>query len=357
MTKFVLGALALAASSTPCLAGSDSAWLAVDRDIQSLATNLAPAASGATVNGFLRASYLAANNVGDDGYGGGVDIGGFSMDDVRLRFSGNVGNYGVYIALEGSDDTDLGILAETGAAGTVGVLDAYATFPVTGEIRGQIGTFRSPLLASSNREEDTMLFIDRSVLGHWFADRDAGVMFSGNFDQLGFMFSLQNGYDGAGNDLLWGARVQFTAMGHANTQEGSYGATEENCLTIGAGFQDDQNLTDGQVMALDVNFTMGALSAMAEMVDQDKDIYGVTGTSDNTPWDIALGWMISPDQWEIAVRYEDFDDDDNSTAITGGLNWYQSGHAAKWQLNYSTIASDWTEIEVDVLQIGLCVSI
>ena len=349
MNKFVLGALALAASSTPCLAGSDSEWLKLDQDINSLASSLAPQASGATVSGFLRASYASSSDVQG---GGGNDLGGFSIDNARLNFTGNVGNYSVFVSVEGSNDPAYGIIGYTGTTGPVGIHEAYAAFPITDQIRGQMGQFRLPFLASSARNEDTLLFIDRTVLGQWYWEHnDAGVQVSGNFEMLNWAIAVANGNDGAGNDLKYSGRVQFTAMGHASEMEGAYGATEETCLTIGFGYMDDDDDLDNAAMCFDATFNMGALSAAAELVDQDKDI------GDNTPWNVQAGWMISPDQWEAAVRYEDMDDDDNTTAITAGVNWYHNGHAAKWQFNYSTISSDDTNLEVDVIQVGMTASI
>ena len=129
----------------------------------------------------------------------------------------------------------------------------------------------------------------------------------------------------------------------------------------GVGAADDQNLDDAAAFCVDGNFAMGALSAMFEFVDNGDDAAGITTPTTfvqgNSPWDVAFGYMISPDQWEAAVRYQDYDDDDNTTAVTAGLNWYQSGHAAKWQFNYSTIASDAAGNEIDVIQFGVTASI
>ena len=43
--------------------------------------------------------------------------------------------------------------------------------------------------------------------------------------------------------------------------------------------------------------------------------------------------------------------------ITVGLNRYIEGHAAKWQINYSTIDSDLAANEIDMVRLGLTVSV
>jgi hypothetical protein len=361
MNKFVLGALALSAASTPCLAGTgtdDTSWTGLDRDISTLSSSLAPAGSGAMVSGFIKTSYA---NSGDVTVGGN-DLGGFSIDNARLNISGTVGDYSLFISLEGSTDPGFGqTFGTTGVGGGVGVLDAIASWNLSDEIKISMGQFRPAFLASSLRSDDSLLFIDRTTQGDVWAFRDQGAMASGNFDQLGWAVSLQNGADGAGNDLVINARVTFTAMGTApSATEGAYGSSGSQNLTIGVGYYDDDNVTDGSAISGDVYFTAGALSASAEVVAYDDGLgFGLPagGVTGQTPWDVVVGYMVVPDQWEVAVRYEDFDDTDNSNAITAGINYYRSGHAAKWQFNWSTVSSDNTVNEIDMLQLALVASI
>lgn len=368
MNKFVLGALALTAASTPCLAGtgSDETWLTLDRDINSLSNSLAPAGSGASVSAFIKASY---GNSGDIQVGGN-DLGGFALNNARINFTGSVGDYSLFIALEGASGSPGifggGLGGVTSVGGPVGVLDAIASVNITDQIKGSMGQFRPAFLASSLRSEDNLLFINRTAQGDTWSFRDQGVMASGNFDQLGWWLGLQNGNDGAGNDLVITGRLTFTAMGTAQaTTEGAYGATGSQNLTIGIAYYDDANVTDGTAMCADVYFNAGALSASAEIVDYDdgfSDFVNNPTTAfsplgGETPWDVAVGYMVVPDQWEAALRFEDFDDTDNTTAITAGVNWYRSGHAAKWQLNWTSTQSDNNNLEFDLIQVALVTSI
>lgn len=387
MNKFVLGALALTATSAPSLAGSGTdEWLKLDKDIESLASSLAPQGSGATVSGFVKTSYAGSTDV-DVAYGTGTnDLGGFSLDVIRLNFQGTVGNFGLFIAVDGAaEDADINtsvggeslmmlpshLWGGVGEAGGVGVLDAFVTFKVTNEIGGQVGQFRAPFLGESLHSEDQLLFMDRSALGNAWAWRDEGAMVSGTFGQIGAWLAAMNGDDHQGDELVVAGRIQFTAMGTAPTVEGAYGATGAANLTVGAGYYDDGALTDGTAYCFDAFFNAGAFSASGQFVDHDKGIGFVlpaddeigagglvsSNTYDATPWSATAGFMFVPNQWEVAVRYEDFDDGENTTAITGGVNWYQAGHAAKVQFNYSQVDSDSNANEIDMYQIGLTASI
>jgi hypothetical protein len=366
MNKFVLGALALTAASTPSLAGEKD-WLAHDSDIENLAASLSQnTGGGASISGFIRSSYATSSDITV----GPNDLGGFSIDDARLIVTGSIGSYGVVFEMDGSTDPDLasggpfgglgaGVAADgalgaygaTGGVGAMGVLDAYATFAITDQIKGQIGNFRPPFLASSLRNEDGMLFQDRTLLGQGFAFRDQGIQVSGSFDMLNFAVAVQNGSDAAGDELAIAGRVSFTVMGNApGKNEGALGQGDETSLTIGVGYYNDAQLDDGTAIAVDAQFGMGALSAAFEFVELDVD-YG-----DNSPFNVQVGYMVVPEEWEVAIRYEDLDTDNDTNVITAGVNWYHNGHAAKWHFNYITIADDVSANEADIIQIGMTAS-
>ena len=351
MNKFVFGALAVSAG-TLCFANESEEWPTLDREIESLATTLTQGGGGMAVNGFVRTSYATSSDI----MVGANDLGGFSMDNIRLEVSGSVGDFNVHVAVEGSSDFGLGAFGYTGGAAGVGVIDAYTSLNVTDQVTATIGFFRPPFQGDSLRDEDQLLFIDRTVTGDLWAFRDHGVMFSGNFDQLGWWIAAQNGVTGAGDDLALAARILFNAMGTGvGAVEGAYGAGDEGNLTLAAGYYDDDGGTDTSAVSFDADYTRGAMAAAASLVDYDDGITGAFGGE--TPWDLTFSYMISPDTWEAAARWDDFDDSNDTTMITLGVNRYVEGHAAKWQINYSTIDSDASANEADVIQLGLTVSV
>lgn len=379
MNKFVLGALALTATSAPSLAGTGTEeWTKLDKDIESLASSLAPQGSGATVSGFVKTSYAGSDDVlipfdtngnGVIAPGEGNDLGGVSLDIVRLNFDGTVGNFGVHVALDGAAEASFlpsHLTGNTGIAFLVVVLDAYVDFKMTNEISGRVGDFRPPFLAEGWNSEDQLLFMDRSALGNFAAMRDLGLMFSGQFGQVGAHLAAMNGADGPGDEHALAGRVNFTVMGAAPTVEGAYGATGQQNLTIGGGYYDDAAVDDATAWCVDAAFNAGALSAMVSMVDFDDGI-GFSLPADSvatpshtfgsTPWMAAVAFMIVPNQWELALRMEDFDDEQDTTAVTLGANCYLSGHAAKVQINFSQVESDAAANELDMYQVGLTASI
>lgn len=357
MNKIVLGALALTAASSPSLAGTENSWSAADRDLAGLASSLTQGASSAAVSGFLRSSYASSSDITV----GTGDLGGFSIDDAQLWFNGSIGQFAVTIQTEASSSNNL-----AGSVGTVGdlnVLDAYASWNMTEQFQFRIGNFRPAFLSSSAKNENNLLFINRSFLGGEFAFRDAGAQAGATFGLFNIQVYAQNGGDSAADELAYGFRAEVTLMGAPAAHEGALGAAGDPSLAVGLGYYtNDGANTDEVAMGLDANFTVGVFGVSAEMVDFDNFTPSATsmlsGTfADATPYNFAASFCVMPDRLELAARYEDMDDSDNTTAITVGANWYLQGHAAKWQANYVTTDSDNTAFEADIIQIGLTVSI
>ena len=220
---------------------------------------------------------------------------------------------------------------------------------------GQLGQFRPPFMWSSQVDEDKFLLLSRTVNGAIWASRDNGVMLNGTFEQIGWYVAAQNGADSVGDDLAFTGRVDFDALGAGiGLQEGAYNAADESTLTVGVAFHDDGALSDGTAIGADGVYTMGAFSAHAEIVDYDAD-FSVVG--DTTPFSVTASYMVSPDEYEIAVRFEDADDSADTSRITLGVNRYITGHDAKWGINYTTTDSDSAILEVDVVSVGLTLSV
>jgi hypothetical protein len=346
MNKFVFCTLAATMASGLGFAGSGSEeWSTLDKDIENLASSIATQDSGLAVEGFIRSIYRNSSDVQVPPSGN--DLGGFFMENARLELNGSVGDYGLKIQLDAgsqySGDNDATLL------------DAYGTFAITDQISGQMGQFRPPFLWSAQVEEDEFILINRTFNGALWSSRDNGVMVQGNFNQLAFYVAAQNGTDGAGDEYAFTGRAEFDALGAGiGNIEGAYGADDGSNLTVGVAWYDDGNLEDGSAIAIDAGFVSGAFSVYGELVDYDAS-FSVVG--DTTPYSVTAGFMVSPDEWEVAARYEDADDSAESTRITLGVNYYVQGHRAKWSLNYDTIDSDDTSIEADTVSFGLTVSV
>jgi len=368
MNKFVLSALALTSAGGLASAGTGSEeWLTLDREIESLASAQQASAqgstSGLTVSGFIRTSYQNSSDVDV----GANDLGGFSLDNARINITGTIGDYMLFIELEGAEtltSTD-GLLNGPSEGGSVGVLDAYGAWNINEMFKLTMGQFRSPFLGSAQLSEQNLLFIDRTLLGYIWSSRDLGVMLSGQYDMLGWWIAAQNGLDSVGDDLAFSARVAFDAMGGANARqqvEGAYGAAEGTLLGVSAGYYQDDDTVVDDVMAWNIegNLVMGPFSAAASYVDHDDGFATLLGgnyTEGPSIMALTAGFMFVPERWEAAARYEDLDDEDDTSVITLGLNYYAIGHQAKWQINYAMVDSDDSDLEADILGIGLTVGV
>ena len=363
MNKFVLSALALTTAGGVALAGNETKgeWLSLDREIASLATTSAQAAttSGITLSGFIKTSYYNSDDLPGDPVGGTGELGGFSLNNARVNISGSIGRFSAYVQLEGASayDSDGSVVDFVGnfvqpysTANGVGVLDAYAAWSITDEIQLRMGNFRPPVLGSALLDENQLLFLNRTFNGELWSFRDVGVQLNGNFDRLGWWAALQNGLDGQADELSYALRVAFGAMGTGAMVEGAYGVGTGTNLTLAAAYTDDQFLDDGAAMALEAHFAVNNFAISGELVDYEEDLL------DATPWTATASFLIN-NQFEVAARWEDIDDSADTTAITLGLNWYLEGHNAKWQINYTTLDSDVTSLEADILALGLVVSI
>jgi hypothetical protein len=374
MIKLVYSALALTLVSVPGIA-SENEWSSLDQEIANLSSSLsAQNTSGPKVGGWVISSIRMSDDVDTgevDDDGDPKDQLGFQLDTVRLEVTGDAGSdYGYKISfdfVDGDFDEDLippglndlqeriftsQFIPGGTTAGGASIKDAYATWKIGEAVSGKMGRFKPHFLRSSSGVSDNrLLFLQRTVIGEAFSGRDIGLQFSGNFDTIGWAISGTNGSDGAAEDFLFCGRLEASLMGAgASKVEGAYGAGEGTNLTAGIAALDDGDVEDGMALGIDMAVTAGPFSAAAEIADLDEDI------GDATPWDITLGYMFT-DMYEVAARYEDFDDDDgDTTRITAGVNRYVQGHDIKWQLQFITQDSDTDAFDADQFGLGLALS-
>ena len=354
MNTLLLGALALATTSTNDATTASNNWTKLDREIESLAATLsAEGAAGASVTAYIKTAYRNSPDI----QVGGNDEGGFTVDNARLVFSGKVGNYELKATIEAM-----------GAAATV--KDFYARWKLCEEVTAQIGNFKSPFLHTGVESDDAIIFYDRSTNGALWAAREPGVQLAGKHGQIQWWAAIQNGGDTQGDELLLCGKATFAFMGEpiAMKQTGGFGVDAPTRVQAGLGYLDDASATTGTATAtaVEVIGTAGPFFGLLEMVDYDDGFTAGNLAAGNakkaadadvaetTPWGITGGWMIS-EKGEVSLRYEDLDDDDDSTRIWAGYNCYLQGHALKWQLNWVSTQSD--AGDVDELILGLTASI
>jgi hypothetical protein len=271
----------------------------------------------------------------------GEDILGWDFRIVRIEVVGDLGHdYSYKVSFDLAD-------------GEASIRDAYVDWKITDNIKGRWGRYKVPFVRSGLISEYRLLFLQRSVIGSLLSFRDLGLMVSGQFERLNFYLNAQNGSDGVVKDMFYNGRVTIDLMSeNVAMQEGAYGAGDAMGLQLGAAIGDDSGIDNGMVWAIEASMTAGALSATAEIADFDEDI------GDNTPWDVMIAFMFG-DNYEVAARYEDLDDDLDSTAYGVALNRYISGHDIKWILQWYHTDTDFEsggiDFDTDEFSLGLAV--
>jgi hypothetical protein len=372
MKKLVYSALALTLVSVPGFA-KDNEWSSLDQEINNLSSSLsAQNTAGPKISGYIRTSFRYATDEDAlfDGPPNDEKESGFKLDQVRIAISGDVGqDYSYKVSF------DLG--GDPGTSGNLAKLkDAYVTWKMADNVKGTMGQFKKPFLRSALISRMNLLFQERTAIAGLFDFREPGIMFSGNFDTIEWWIAGQNGIDGKNDDYNYTARLVANLMGAGvGKVEGAYGAGDATNLTVGIAFQDDQEMDDGQAIAVEAALTAGPFSVAAEVVDFDKGTsdswlgkggsdlhYGSSNSwvsndpADTTPWDATVTYMFT-DMYEAAVRYEDSDNSDDMTAWTIGINPYVKGHHIKCTIQLLHTDSDDRTQELDEWTLGLTVGI
>ena len=334
-------------------------WSRLDSDIELLLeTARSSQEEGLSLEGFLRASYI---NSGDVTVAGN-DLSGFSLDNARIIATGNVDDFGVVFEFEGSNDSmnpnlglggafTTGVFGGTGAGSSLTLLDAYGEWYLNDQFTLTFGQFRPWTFHDVQLDPIDQMFIDRSFNSEWWAFRDQGVMIAGVHDRLNWYAGLQNGRDNVGDDLAIFGRVDYAVVGDVRDDSASgVGVNAEaNNLNVGVGYYDDDNL-GGEFVSADGEWQGSNVTVVAEVGLYGDDYFG-GAFSDLTVWSIAGAYMLQPDKWEVALRYEDLDELAQEAEIyTAGVNYYLGGHDRKVQLNVSQLDRDQ---DVTVVQLGM----
>jgi hypothetical protein len=365
-----VAAFLLFTPSEPVSAASE--WSSLDREIDALAAALEEPPSGPDFFGWIRSRWAMSEDVDASSAAGDQDLGGFNLDSVRLGLSGEIRpGYGYTLSFEAGD----ALVSDAGGAGgggTVSLFDAYASIKL-GERAGlTVGRFSATVLWNTGVEERRLLFLDRSFLDESWDGRDVGFELTGSAGPFNAWAAIQNGANGAGQDVAFSARASVHLLGDSlYSREGALGlAPDEQHLTLGVGWFDDQALDDGDALGADLVFAKGRWSAVAEIVDHGRDIAptpslnpatgavlpgSASATGAETPWSATVGYLLVPDKWELGLRWQQLDDDADTTAASAAINRYVAGHDAKWTLQLDTIDSDDPALEADTLAVGLTV--
>jgi hypothetical protein len=357
MNKFVTSALALAAAGSLSYADpGDNEWLELDGEINSLASSLAPSNQDGMGWAFLlRATYTFSSDEIATGASSAPDVSGFKFEDVDLAFWGSVAEYGYRVSM------DLEDLSGSGAGPSIAVLeDAYAFWDCGGYVTATFGQFKPHALMSNTRDPENQIMIDRTAIGSIFDFWDTGIQADGSYEAFSYWASIQNGGNGQESDHFYTLRVEWDYNAGAGMAEGAMGGNDELNLTVGGAYvQDDTTLGDANAYGIDVAGNFSSFGFAAEVLHLDDEAFAETSSDfgrgagfplqfagDSNPWNIMGSYLINP-EWEVAVRYENLDNDDfagangpDNTILSVALVWYRSGKNAKWTAQWSDYDAD-----------------
>ncbi len=354
----------LAIPSDPAPVAED--WKRLDEEIEALAASAPQEPAGPQIHGWIQSRFAWSGDVDAGLAPGNQDLGGFNLDNARLIISGEAApGIGYTISAEGGDP------AVSDAAGTgLALLDAIVSVQIHDDLTLTTGRFSVTVLWNAGVEERYLLFLGRSYLDEVWDGRDIGFELYYHPGRFHAWAGVQNGFDGAGDELALNLRANYHLLGNAQYfYEGAMGLeADEEHLTLGVGWFDDTSLDEGSALAGELGFAKGRWSAIGEVSAFGDDLQptpvvntatgivipsGPPATGSQTAWGATLGYLLVPEAWEIAARFQDLDDAGNTTVASASVNRYLAGSAAKVTWEYDIQSSDDPTLDANTIAIGL----
>lgn len=323
------------------------------------ATGLVPHLDELTFGGLLRASLDYSS---DDIYEmNGERLSGVRFQDAQLWVEAKTGIFDVRVMAKAADSNAFPPTTD-GDVDALEVRDAWIRGEVGDGVHVYAGKYKCPLVASANVDYGSLMMIDRTRIGQFFAGKGAyqnGAAVTFDNEQFHAKLALQNGADGVVDAYGVVARGELKLGGGAGYREGAFGAPDDWAATFGLGYFNDGSQIGGDdfgsAIALDAYATMAAFSVHAEILDMDEELASRTVgnmSDDATAFSATVGYLFR-ENMEIALRIQDLDDEADTTLVGAGYNYYLSGHDAKVQVNISQF--DQNDEDGLLLQVGFAV--
>ncbi len=349
-------------------------WTTLDREIEALAqaqaqAQAAEAPAGPKVSGYIRTSAFWSDIPLPTVPANTDDQLGVAIANTRLTVGGKIGDVTYQMSMDGASQPPVyPPVAPT--VGTVAIRDAWASMPLTEGLNLQMGRNKIPFLFTDTVGEQKPLFWDRPLQGDTWKGRDQGVQLNGKWGHVRAWAQLMNGGDATVDELLYSGMAAFDLIAGKGlgAQEGGFGPDAETNLTVAAAYADDGSFDDGEAMNAQLLFSSGHFYFQGEVVNYGDGYTPTTGAAvgpaagpstlnlaDTTGWDASLAFMIN-EKWELAARYQDTDDPNNTDIVTAGVNYFQEGWSVKWYLNYDAVSSDLATADGDRILLGLLVA-
>ena len=343
--------LALApALGLPIGSGSDGEWSELDREVEALAASLLADGGGPGLFGRVQTTYLASNDLPGD-------LGGFGVADARLGIMGARSGYEYRLEVDFADDW---------GSGSLGLLDAQASFALTETVMATLGRFQPKISSNGLLDEGSMAFLSHSIIGTALAARDDGLMLEGSLSEVDWTLCIMNGLDGPGDEALASLRLSMDLTPNEHNRhnrsesptEGAYGGSEEVTALAAFAMVADRGDPESDLALAEFRAGSGTWSLAFDAADVGSagfasladNISGML-TQDTNPHSISLTLMVQ-ETWELALRVQDLDLAglrQNDLALTH----YLSGHDLKWTLGMTQLRSDIPSRNADLWGIAL----
>jgi hypothetical protein len=276
-----------------------------------------------------------------------------ALDNARLALDAGVGPLSVFLSVEGSTDGGRQFLIHDGEGGELEVYDAYADLDLGTHLVLRAGRFRAPVTQSTLLDENQLLFLDRTGIGQLWFERDDGVALLARGQRIEGWLAVQNGSDGAGDDVAITARAVLRLFGEglAPRREGAYDADLGETVHVGVAWYEDLALPDSRVLVAEASYTFEAFSLAGEFLVPENGF-----TDGHEFWNLTASAMIVPERWEVAARYEDFRDRAEARLWRAGVVRYLRGAETKLQLGLSRLEHPDSHLDVTALDLTLVAS-
>jgi len=351
MNRWFCGVTAAIACGSLASAGTGSDdWLTLDEEIDLLTSSQPVQGAGPSLGALIRPIFVMADGDEDD-----PDIAGFALAEADAWVEGTLGSTAWRLAVDFASGFD-----SPGDDSSVSLEDAYGLISLTDQVGLTFGQYKNPTLHSSRIDPESQILLVRPWIGAAFDSWDNGAMVDFSTGQFGGFFSVQNGDTGLAAIHSYMARVEFAlnAVTGGLWSKRTTGKLPDRVTQIGLFHFEDDAAADDQINGLDVATSFNNWRLEAEVIDIDQDAnpgWSVLGTGlspDSTPWDVG-GQFTLNQNFDIAARYQDADDTDDTVGITLGLDYYPGDPTVYWSLEYDVIDSDNEFRDGDVLRVGL----
>lgn len=293
----------------------------------------------------------------------GEDVTGVRFEDAQVWFDSQAGPFEVFMLGKAADSNAWPPTSE-GEIGALEIRDAWVRTELAEGTNLYAGQFKCPLVGSALVGYDSLIMIDRTRIGQLFSAEGAyqrGAAATYDNEQFHAKLAVQNGADGIIDELGMVIRGEYKVNGGARHREGALEAPSDLAATFGVGYFTDGSQIGGDdfgsALAADAYLTLERFSVHGEVLDMDEELATKAignAEDDGTPYSVTLGYLFD-ERWEGAFRYQNMDDDLDTTQMGLGLNYYESGHRIKYQFNVSQYDND--DDDGLLLQVGLTVGI